>query len=110
MSADVGIDHATEGRHARHRLPRARRLVAAAVVLVALLVAAYALYAGMNRDRWQTVWHEAFDGSEGQQPSNADWQFDTGTSYPGGAQQWGTGEIQTYTADPANASFDGDGH
>ena len=43
-------------------------------------------------------------------PSGAEWLFDTGTSYPGGAPQWGTGEIQTYTDDPANVGLDGDGH
>ena len=30
-------------------------------------------------------------------PSSANWIIDTGTSYPGGPANWGTGEIQSYT-------------
>ena len=29
-------------------------------------------------------------------PLADNWAFDIGTSYPGGAANWGTGEIQTY--------------
>lgn len=38
----------------------------------------------------------------GSQPSREKWQYDLGTSYPGGPPNWGTGEIQFYTDDVAN--------
>ncbi|RYP62648.1 hypothetical protein DL771_009641 [Monosporascus sp. 5C6A] len=37
------------------------------------------------------------------------WQYDLGTSYPGGAPNWGTGEIQTYTNDPSNIHVNEEG-
>lgn len=40
--------------------------------------------------------------SPGSQPSRSKWQYDIGHSYPGGPENWGTGEIQYYTDDPAN--------
>ena len=97
---------------------RTGRWVVVAIALVVLLVGGYLLYAMVTDDDssgagggdgWETVWREEFDGSAGALPDESEWLFDTGTSYPGGAPQWGTGEIQTYTADPANASLDGDG-
>ncbi|RKN04009.1 glycosyl hydrolase family protein [Streptomyces radicis] len=56
------------------------------------------------------VWRADFDGAAGTLPSSEDWIIDTGTGYPGGPPNWGTGEIQTYTDDPANVSLDGEGH
>ena len=41
----------------------------------------------------------------GSLPSSSKWTIDTGTSYPDGAAQWGTGEIQTYTADYSNIAI-----
>ncbi|KAK3937720.1 concanavalin A-like lectin/glucanase domain-containing protein [Diplogelasinospora grovesii] len=38
----------------------------------------------------------------GSQPNPAKWAFDLGTSYPGGPQQWGTNEVQTYTKSTDN--------
>ncbi|MFC7530962.1 glycoside hydrolase family 16 protein [Actinoplanes sp. GCM10030250] len=58
---------------------------------------------------WGLVWSDDFDGAAGSRPATANWMFSIGTGYPGGAPQWGTGEIQTMTDKPANASLDGDG-
>ncbi len=58
---------------------------------------------------WQTVWSDDFDGAAGTLPSAANWIVDKGTSYPGGAPNWGTGEIQTYTDSTKNISHDGSG-
>ncbi|KAF4407351.1 glycoside hydrolase family 16 protein [Streptomyces lycii] len=58
----------------------------------------------------QEVWREDFDGPAGQLPSTDEWIIDTGTSYPGGPANWGTGETQTYTDNPDNISQDGEGH
>lgn len=83
------------------------------VLLVAVAVAAGSLAAGLtgaSPQGWTTVWEDDFDGAAGSLPSSEDWLVDVGTEYPGsGVANWGTGEIQTYTADPANLSLDGEG-
>ncbi|KAF9878619.1 glycosyl hydrolase family 16 [Colletotrichum karsti] len=62
-----------------------------------------------NLSGWTLTWSDDFTGAAGSLPSSDNWLIDTGTSYPGGAANWGTGEVQTYTADPANLSLDGKG-
>jgi hypothetical protein len=59
---------------------------------------------------WTTVWSDDFTGAAGTSPSAADWLLRTGTAYPGGAAHWGTGEVETATASPANVGRDGAGH
>ncbi|WP_419992442.1 glycoside hydrolase family 16 protein [Streptomyces boninensis] len=56
------------------------------------------------------VFREDFDGAAGAPPSDENWIIDTGTSYPGGPPNWGTGERQTYTKDPQNLQLDGNGN
>lgn len=51
-----------------------------------------------------------FDGAAGSGVNTADWQYTTGTGYPGGPANFGTGEIETMTADPSNVSLDGAGN
>ncbi|MDJ1136735.1 glycoside hydrolase family 16 protein [Streptomyces iconiensis] len=58
----------------------------------------------------EEVWRTDFDGAGGSLPSEDDWIIDTGHGYPGGPGNWGTGEVQEYTKDPANLSLDGEGH
>jgi beta-glucanase (GH16 family) len=77
---------------------------------VVVLVAAYAIYRATNRSRPNVVWADDFAGADGARPAERDWLFTKGTSYPGGAPQFGTGEIETYTDDPANVHLDGKGH
>ncbi|RCI16942.1 hypothetical protein L249_1758 [Ophiocordyceps polyrhachis-furcata BCC 54312] len=44
------------------------------------------------------LFHDDFtDPDAGSLPSSAKWTLALGTSYPGGAAQWGTGEVQNYT-------------
>ncbi|TLD11899.1 hypothetical protein PspLS_11257 [Pyricularia sp. CBS 133598] len=38
-------------------------------------------------------------------PDQGKWLIDLGTQYPGGAANWGTQEIQTYTNNPANLAI-----
>jgi hypothetical protein len=57
-----------------------------------------------------TVWSDDFNGAAGTSPSGANWMFDLGTSYPGGAAQWGTGEVETVTNSTNNVYLDGNGH
>ena len=59
---------------------------------------------------FQEVWRTDFDGAAGSRPSADDWITDTGTGYPGGPANWGTGERQTYTDRPENLQLDGAGH
>ncbi|MFE1775956.1 glycoside hydrolase family 16 protein [Streptomyces sp. NPDC059008] len=60
--------------------------------------------------RFDEVWRTDFDGAAGSRPSTDDWITDTGTGYPGGPANWGTGERQTYTDRPENLQLDGAGH
>ncbi|RRR98565.1 carbohydrate-binding protein [Glycomyces terrestris] len=100
-------------RHGR-RLARAAAAVAAGAALIASVGLAIA-NADAQTDpaaaqTWNLVWSDEFNGSAGQLPSAADWQFDLGNSYPGGPANWGTGEIASHTNDPANVSLDGSGN
>ncbi len=58
---------------------------------------------------WTTVWEENFDGAANTSPSAANWLLRTGTQYPGGAANFGTGEIETASASTANVYLTGDG-
>ncbi|GAA0793914.1 hypothetical protein Sya03_31140 [Spirilliplanes yamanashiensis] len=62
------------------------------------------------QDGWTQIWADDFDGAAGSLPSAENWIIDTGTSYPGGAPNWGTGEIQTYTNSTDNVGHDGAGN
>jgi hypothetical protein len=59
---------------------------------------------------WQTLWSDDFSGPAGTSPSSADWLLRTGTQYPGGAPNWGTGSVETASASTANVFLDGAGH
>lgn len=100
----------------RHPLRRHRTvttitvLAVAGSAMVATSMVAAAPLVKPDPNGWTTVWSDGFDGPPGTPPSPADWIIDTGTQYPGGAPQWGTGEVQTYTTDPRNVALDGRGH
>ncbi|GAA1841749.1 carbohydrate-binding protein [Asanoa iriomotensis] len=59
---------------------------------------------------WTLAWSDDFNGSANTLPSSSNWIIDTGTSYPGGPANWGTGEIQSYTNSTSNVSLDGSGN
>jgi hypothetical protein len=59
---------------------------------------------------WTTVWTTDFAGAANTAPTGADWVTYTGTSYPGGAANWGTGEVETDSASTANLYLDGNSH
>jgi len=56
------------------------------------------------------VFGDDFNGAAGTRLNDANWLYDVGTGYPGGAANWGTGEVETMTSDSANVSEDGAGH
>ncbi|MFF5294505.1 discoidin domain-containing protein [Paractinoplanes globisporus] len=58
---------------------------------------------------YTTIWSDTFDGAANTSPSGANWLLRTGTSYPGGAANWGTGEVETASASTANVYLDGGG-
>ncbi|MGW7794195.1 glycoside hydrolase family 16 protein, partial [Streptomyces tricolor] len=51
-----------------------------------------------------------FTGAAGTGVNTSIWQFSTGTSYPGGPANWGTGEVETMTSSTSNVSLDGNGN
>ncbi len=59
---------------------------------------------------WNQIWGEGFSGSSGTGVNTSNWLYDTGTSYPGGAGNWGTGEVETMSSSTANVYQDGSGH
>jgi beta-glucanase (GH16 family) len=59
---------------------------------------------------WTLQWSDEFSGSANTGVDTANWIYDTGTSYPGGPSNWGTGEVESYTTSTANVYQDGAGH
>ncbi|WP_329320284.1 MULTISPECIES: glycoside hydrolase family 16 protein [unclassified Streptomyces] len=59
---------------------------------------------------WSQVFLDDFDGAAGTGVNTSNWQYDTGTSYPGGAANWGTGEVETMTSSTNNVALDGNGN
>ncbi|MEU6005183.1 glycoside hydrolase family 16 protein [Streptomyces sp. NPDC047453] len=59
---------------------------------------------------WTQVFLDDFNGPAGTGVNTSNWQYDTGTSYPGGAANWGTGEVETMTSSTSNVSLDGSGN
>jgi hypothetical protein len=49
---------------------------------------------------WNVTFRDDLSGTG--LPDTSNWQFTLGTSYPGGPAQFGTGEVETNTNDPAN--------
>ncbi|MEU4241199.1 discoidin domain-containing protein [Actinoplanes sp. NPDC026619] len=60
-------------------------------------------------DSFTPIWSDTFDGAANTSPSGANWLLRTGTAYPGGAANWGTGEVETASASTANVYLDGAG-
>jgi len=96
---------------------RARRLVPrAALVAVGLTVAALAAAGDASAaapptpSGWTQQFLDDFNGAANTGVNTANWQYATGTGYPGGASNWGTGEIETMTSSTANVYQDGAGN
>src|ERR1700716_803859 len=56
---------------------------------------------------FSTVFLDDFNGPAGSPVSGSDWLYDLGHSYPGGAPNWGTGEVEAMTNSTANVFQDG---
>ncbi|MFF3656260.1 glycoside hydrolase family 16 protein [Streptomyces olivochromogenes] len=59
---------------------------------------------------WSQVFLDDFDGAAGSGINSSNWQYTTGTSYPGGPAGFGTGEVETMTSSTNNVSLDGAGN
>ena len=93
--------------------PRAVALLASAAVVAVLgasapLAAQAALPTAPSG--WSLVWGDDFSAAAGTGVNRADWLYSTGTGYPGGAAQWGTGEVERMTDSTANVAHDGNGN
>ncbi|MFD7136176.1 glycoside hydrolase family 16 protein [Streptomyces sp. NPDC059894] len=106
----------TSGTPRRRRRPLRRALVAAVGTLALAAAAATVASPSANASAptppsgWTQVFLDDFDGAAGTGVNTADWQYATGTSYPGGPANWGTGEVETMTNSTSNVSLDGNGN
>src|SRR3954452_2332470 len=92
-----------------------RRLLTAAAALVAVGASATFVMradaavpgppAGMS-----LVFSDDFTGAANTGLNRSNWLYDIGTSYPGGAGNWGTGEVETMTDSTQNVYQDGGGN
>ncbi|BFU42599.1 carbohydrate-binding protein [Krasilnikovia sp. MM14-A1004] len=99
----------------RTRPRRGRRLFAVAATLAAVAASttfvldAEAAVPGAPSGM-SLVFSDDFTGAAGTGLNRSDWLYDIGTSYPGGAANWGTGEIETMTDSTQNVFQDGNGN
>lgn len=96
-------------RTKKKSITTAASMSSSALVLLALL-SPLAHAAVPSIEGFTLVFSDDFTGAAGNLPDSANWIFTTGTSYPGGAPQFGTWEIETYTANPENVQTDGQGN
>ena len=82
----------------------------AAILTIVAVPAANATTVPAPPPGWTTVFSDNFSGAAGTGVNPANWLYDTGTSYPGGAANWGTGEVESETNSTANVYQDGNGH
>jgi beta-glucanase (GH16 family) len=103
-----------------HAIPRPRgravRLLAIAAVVLIVAASWATTRIGARADvpppapGWSLVFSDDFTGAANTGVDRSKWLYDIGTSYPGGAANWGTGEIERMTDSTANVFQDGSGH
>jgi hypothetical protein len=98
-------------------IPRRRRALIAVLStlgLAAAVASAATLPANASAPTppsgWTQVFLDDFNGAAGSAVNTSNWQYDLGTSYPGGPANWGTGEVETMTNSTSNVSLDGNGN
>ncbi|MGW2126838.1 glycoside hydrolase family 16 protein [Streptomyces sp. NPDC001758] len=114
MSVTSGIPHPS--RRPRRSRPMRRALLA--VVGTLALAAGTATVSSPSASAsvppppsgWTQVFADDFDGPAGSGVNTSHWRYSTGTGYPGGPANWGTGEIETMTSRADNVSLDGNGN
>jgi beta-glucanase (GH16 family) len=109
----IAFSPATSPPPPRRRL---RRLLLAVVAAAATVAATVAVAPGAGASippppsGWTTVFSDDFTGPAGSGLNTANWLYDLGTGYPGGAANWGTGEVETMTNSTQNVYQDGGGN
>jgi hypothetical protein len=94
----------------------ARRLLLCGSAALALLVTPLATQQSASASLppvpsgWTRVFADDFTGAANTGLNTADWLYDIGTGYPGGAANWGTGEVESMTNSTQNVYQDGAGH
>ena len=97
------------------RIRRGRRRTGLAIVaaVTSLLLPAGAISASAALPPppagWTQIFADDFNGAAGTGVNTANWLYSLGRGYPGGAPNWGTGEIETMTNSTANVRQDGAG-
>jgi beta-glucanase (GH16 family) len=100
------------------RRPRGRALRILTVLAVITVVIAGWLTTRVNARAavpppapgWNLVFSDDFTGAANTGLNRSNWLYDIGHGYPGGAANWGTGEIEYMTDSTANVYQDGQGH
>ncbi|MFC7527737.1 carbohydrate-binding protein [Actinoplanes sp. GCM10030250] len=100
-----------------NRIPRraARRLFAVAAAMLTVgasvsIVASAEAAVPPPPSGMSLVFSDDFTGAAGTGVNRSNWLYSTGTGYPGGASNWGTGEVETMTDSTANVYHDGGGN
>ena len=65
---------------------------------------------GTGASNYTVVFKDDFSGASNTGLNRSNWPYATGTSYPGGAGNWGTGEVERMTDSTTNVFQDGHGH
>lgn len=98
-------------------IPRPRRALLAVLSVLGLaagMIGAATAPAGASAPTppsgWTEVFVDDFNGPAGTGVNTGNWRYSTGTSYPGGPANWGTGEIETMTSSTNNVALDGSGN
>ena len=88
-----------------------RTLFLRAWLLAALMLAAFGAGAAVppTPPGWTLVFSDDFNGPANTGVNTGNWRYTTGTSYPGGPANFGTGEVQVMTSSTANTFLDGAG-
>ncbi|GGZ38893.1 glycoside hydrolase family 16 protein [Streptomyces poonensis] len=100
----------TLGPSPRRPLRRALLAVVSALSLAAAGASVAEASAPAPPSGWTQVFVDDFNGAAGTGVNTANWQYATGTGYPGGPTGWGTGEIETMTSSTSNVALDGNGN
>ncbi len=96
-------------RRWRRRLPLAAGAAALLAVGSFMAVSAHAALPA-TPSGWTLAFSDDFNGAANTGVNTANWLYDLGHNYPGGAGNWGTGEIETMTNSTANVYQDGAGN
>lgn len=96
--------------------PRSPALLALAVSAAALVVVTPVIALSAQASvpptpsGWTLAFSDDFNGAANTGVNTGNWLYDLGHGYPGGAGNWGTGEIETATNSTNNVFLDGAGH